>query len=51
MVAARPAPRTSTWTWRAVRDRNTAACPAELPPPTTITSADRQRLASIAVAA
>ena len=44
MVAARPPPRTSMCTWRAVRDRNTAAWPAELPPPTTTTSSPRAEL-------
>ena len=34
MLSARPAPRTSMCTWRQLLARNTAACPAELPPPT-----------------
>ena len=37
-VAARPGPRTSMWTLAACCDRNTAAWPAELPPPTSATS-------------
>ena len=36
--------RTSMWTRRAVCARNTAACPAELPPPTTTTSSPRAEL-------
>ena len=38
-------------TLRAVRERYPAACPAELPPPTTITSSSRHRSASDAMAA
>ena len=33
MLSARPGPRTSMCTLAALCDRNTAACPAELPPP------------------
>ena len=36
MVSARPSPRTSIHTFAAKPERNTAACPAELPPPTRI---------------
>ena len=36
MVSASPSDRTSMCTRLAVCARNTAACPAELPPPTTI---------------
>ena len=32
MLDASPSPRTRMCTWLARRDRNTAACPAELPP-------------------
>ena len=38
-------------TLRAIRERCTAAWPAELPPPTTMTSSPRQRSASVAIAA
>src|SRR5215211_7325718 len=41
----------TTRTLRAVRERCTAACPAELPPPTTITSSSRHRSASDAMTA
>src|SRR6185369_3811177 len=50
MVSASPSFRTRMWTRRVVCARNTAACPAELPPPTTTTSSPRQSCASIAVA-
>ena len=39
------------WTRVQVRARNSAACPAELPPPTTTTGPSAQALASIWVAA
>jgi hypothetical protein len=51
MVAASPSLRTRMWTWRASPDRNTAAWPALLPPPTTITSSFAHRFPSIQVAA
>ena len=38
MLAARLSPRTSRWTWPALRDKYIAACPALLPPPTMIAS-------------
>ncbi len=41
---------TRTWTLDAVWERNTAACPAELPPPTTITSSLTHNCASMKVA-
>ena len=50
MVAARPEPRTSTFTLAACCDRNTAAWPAELPPPTSATSVPAHILASSAEA-
>ncbi len=50
MVAARPSPRTSIVTFAACADRNTAAWPAELPPPTSTTSCCAQIFASIAEA-
>ena len=51
MLAARDSPRTRTWTWDAARERKIAACPAELPPPTTTASSPSTSPASIAVAA
>lgn len=50
MLSAKPGPRTRTWTRLAVCARNTAACLAELPPPTTATSSPRQACASMWVA-
>ncbi len=47
MVSASPPPRTIIRTLADVVERNTAACAAELPPPTTITSWFTQSLASI----
>ncbi len=49
-VSARPAERTSMCTRRAVCARNTAAWPAELPPPTTMTSSSPHSCASTNVA-
>ncbi len=46
-----PDRRTIMVTVRATPDRNTAAWPAELPPPTTMTSSSRQSRASTGVAA
>src|SRR5437762_2669895 len=48
MLAARPWPRTRMWTFDACCARNTAACPAELPPPTSATSAFAHIFASSA---
>jgi len=50
IVAASPRERMSTYTFRAVCARKTAAWPAELPPPTTITSSPRQSCDSMKVA-
>src|SRR5262249_28500104 len=47
MLAASPGPRTSIQTFFADVDRNTAACPAELPPPTSTTSWSAHMRASI----
>ncbi len=47
MLAASPAPRTSIQTLEALPDRNTAAWPAELPPPTSTISLSAQRFASM----
>ena len=51
MLSARPFERTSMWTRLAVWARKTAACPAELPPPTTIASSAPHSCASMKVAA
>ena len=51
MVNPKPSSRMTIRTLRAARERCRAACPAELPPPTTITSSPRQRSASVAMAA
>ena len=48
MLAARFGPRTSMKTFAAVCARNTAACPAEFPPPTSATSARSHIFASSA---
>jgi hypothetical protein len=45
-----PAARTTMWTFWAVPARKTAAWPAELPPPTTITSSPPHSCASTKVA-
>ena len=50
-LAASPDERTRRCTCRQLAARNTAAWPAELPPPTTITSSAAQSWASMAVAA
>ena len=50
IVSASPSDRTSMCTRLDVCERYTAACPAELPPPTTITSSPPHSLASMAVA-
>jgi len=50
IVSDKPSPRTSRWTCRLVCARKTAACPAELPPPTTMTSSPSQTCASTNVA-
>src|SRR5262249_20276085 len=47
MLAARLGPRTSIHTFDACAERNTAACPAEVPPPTTTTSSPAHIFASI----
>src|SRR5438067_868229 len=47
MLAPSPPPRMIIWTLRAWPDRNTAAWPAELPPPTSTTSWPTHSLASI----
>src|SRR5580765_1532240 len=46
MLAASPAPRTSIQTFEACADKYTAACPAELPPPTRTTSSPAHIFAS-----
>ena len=46
MLAASPGPRTIMCTFSTCADRNTAACPAELPPPTSTTSQPAHILAS-----
>lgn len=51
MPAPRSDPRITTVTGQPDCARNIAACPAELPPPTTTTGADPQARASISVAA
>ncbi len=51
MLSAKPFARTSKCTCRQLPARNTAAWPAEFPPPTTITSRLAQRRASVGVAA
>src|SRR6516225_806930 len=47
MLAARPGPRTSIHTFSTYEERNTAPCPAELPPPTSTTSCPVHIFASI----
>ena len=47
MVRARPLPRTRIVTLAAWPDKKTAAWPAELPPPTSMTSSPRHSRASI----
>ena len=49
-ISASPRERTSMWTRSAVCARNTAAWPAELPPPTTMTSSPPHSCASMNVA-
>src|SRR5215472_626304 len=51
MSLCKLSPRTTRYTLRACPERYTAAWPAELPPPTTTTSALSQALASFGVAA
>ena len=51
MVDDRAPPRTTIRTLRACRARWVAAWPAELPPPTTITSSSSKRSASAGMAA
>jgi len=51
MEAASVSPRMMTCTWALLRLRNSAAWPAELPPPTMATGPPRQAWASIWVAA
>ena len=51
MLSARPAPAHQQVHVPRVPDRNTAAWPAELPPPTTTISSPRQSCASTCVAA
>ena len=51
MLSARPDRRTIMITWPAMPERNTAAWPAELPPPTMMTSSPRHSRASTGVPA
>src|ERR1700726_4752298 len=51
IVCAKDGPRTTWCTCLAIPERNSDACPAELPPPTTTTSRSRHNADSIAVAA
>jgi hypothetical protein len=50
IVSANPADLTITLTCFAIPARNTAACPAEFPPPTTLTSSPAHNWASTKVA-
>jgi len=50
MLSARLGPRTTTWTRGANPERKTAACPAELPPPTIAISPSVHNCASMCVA-